>query len=718
METVVWTNVEYKQAALPSLVINEEIARRDSITSSKTHDSGYTSDPDWDSVPPCRILLPPQVPKLQLSSAASDKPPLPCSIGSALPPTFANSPLSEGIHQPTCSKKAGFLSARIHGSAFLRKVVDSQKAVMVSNLVQVTSHPSNRASDPSSPPPSRSFFPSSPDLRVDGYPNKNDTWSCDYPGCTERAVFTRGLDLKKHYDKHNKLPSKGGEDPGNLGWKNPFGSLESDKIEPSNTATLECKPDISRNGDVKLWIDESASDPPPPKERVSSIVSLSSTGSGGDYSITDDSEDEEAIDSRSSLLSKVTRTTIELIMRKIEVNFGYVAYVQSAGGQSSRGQANTGESSRGGRRGSAQHGASGKRKTRSDDDSPPEDPDEDGTNKRRRVSLSATEDSEAGPRFACPFYKHDPNRYRNRRTCPGPGWPTVHRMKEHLYRSHAQPIFCPRCYATFDSDNDYAAHARTTPCQVSVPQPIEGIDRETLKSIRKRSPAMRLEEDKWRDTYHVLFPDVQEADIPSPYYDSDSPSEESRRFRRELLSRIRNELFVTAERETGPVQQDLLRQVAGIIQRCEGDLLRSFHADIGIAQPAVYGNEQPPAAIPDSSSHPIAPIDRSSAQAPSQRIPAPKPPSTSIPSSTPTEQERRSPSLQMSIQHQPTSVPDDNMTHFTQSPTQFFMQPWEDFPFTPSSEWIDWNAVFPPAPELAATEPWEPFPKFSVPVRT
>lgn len=126
------------------------------------------------------------------------------------------------------------------------------------------------------------------------------------------------------------------------------------------------------------------------------------------------------------MLSKATLKTIELIMRKIEVNLAYVAYVQCANGQSAKASA-AGDTVRG-RRGSAQ-GSARKRKARNNDGLLPEDEEEDGVNKRRRVSVTTTEDSENGPRFACPFYKHDPNRYRNRRTCPGPGWPTVHRMK-------------------------------------------------------------------------------------------------------------------------------------------------------------------------------------------------------------------------------------------------------------------------------------------------
>lgn len=63
---------------------------------------------------------------------------------------------------------------------------------------------SSGTSERSPPPLSRSLSPSSPDLRAYGFPNKNGTWSCAYPGCTSRAVFTRGCDLRKHHKRHTK----------------------------------------------------------------------------------------------------------------------------------------------------------------------------------------------------------------------------------------------------------------------------------------------------------------------------------------------------------------------------------------------------------------------------------------------------------------------------------------------------------------------------------
>ena len=69
---------------------------------------------------------------------------------------------------------------------------------------------------------------------------------------------------------------------------------------------------------------------------------------------------------------------------------------------------------------------------------------------RRRVKRGREDDVENGPRaaggektkkkkmnpkeanektFACPFCKHDPAKYKKTKTCCGPGWEDVHRVK-------------------------------------------------------------------------------------------------------------------------------------------------------------------------------------------------------------------------------------------------------------------------------------------------
>jgi hypothetical protein len=274
---------------------------------------------------------------------------------------------------------------------------------------------------------------------------------------------------------------------------------------------------VSEDEDIERWIDDNLPSSKRPRERVTSIVSISSTSSCDMHTNTDTSDDEmERNTPVTQQFPASTHKIIDLILRKVEINLRNAAYKQCTGSKTANNQGRatlvSGQSSR---KTSVSSGT--KRKSRLEGGPPSEDEDDNGSNKRRRGStVTTTDDSDTGAKFACPFYKHDPDRYRSRRTCPGPGWPTVHRMKEHLYRSHAQPIFCPSCYETFHSDREQSGHVRLRQCVESPPQEIEGIDRATISTLKKRSPALRLEEDKWRDVYQVLFPDVSDAEIPSP----------------------------------------------------------------------------------------------------------------------------------------------------------------------------------------------------------
>ncbi|RAH58260.1 hypothetical protein BO85DRAFT_468027 [Aspergillus piperis CBS 112811] len=42
------------------------------------------------------------------------------------------------------------------------------------------------------------------DLNNYGIQNPDGTWRCAYPGCSSHAVFRRGCDLRKHYNRHRK----------------------------------------------------------------------------------------------------------------------------------------------------------------------------------------------------------------------------------------------------------------------------------------------------------------------------------------------------------------------------------------------------------------------------------------------------------------------------------------------------------------------------------
>ncbi|KAK4213923.1 hypothetical protein QBC37DRAFT_422344 [Rhypophila decipiens] len=141
----------------------------------------------------------------------------------------------------------------------------------------------------------------------------------------------------------------------------------------------------------------------------------------------------------------------------------------------------------------------------------------------KKPKLKERDNARSAQRLACPYFKKDPTRYQQWRSCPGPGWGTVHRMREHLYRCHVLPPSCPRCHKTFEDEKSKLEHF-VTPESCSVrdqPCVLEGLDpatHELLKS-RKLLQGQDTEEAKWRAVYIVLFPGTEEKDIPSPYYE-------------------------------------------------------------------------------------------------------------------------------------------------------------------------------------------------------
>jgi len=58
-----------------------------------------------------------------------------------------------------------------------------------------------------------------------------------------------------------------------------------------------------------------------------------------------------------------------------------------------------------------------------------EDGDDEGDGSERKRPRRLEEAEEPPLRLACPYFKKNPRRYRLSRSCPGPGWSTVHRVK-------------------------------------------------------------------------------------------------------------------------------------------------------------------------------------------------------------------------------------------------------------------------------------------------
>lgn len=70
----------------------------------------------------------------------------------------------------------------------------------------------------------------------------------------------------------------------------------------------------------------------------------------------------------------------------------------------------------------------------------PDDDDGGGGRKRRRRAPPALDKVTIGPCFACPFFKRNPEKHRKWRSCAGPGWKTVHRMKYMIQIMTVYPV--------------------------------------------------------------------------------------------------------------------------------------------------------------------------------------------------------------------------------------------------------------------------------------
>ncbi|KAK3380902.1 hypothetical protein B0H63DRAFT_560718 [Podospora didyma] len=117
-------------------------------------------------------------------------------------------------------------------------------------------------------------------------------------------------------------------------------------------------------------------------------------------------------------------------------------------------------------------------------------------------------------RFACPFWKHDSNQWRD---CFGYKLKRIRDVKQHLRRIHGQCCHCARCGQEFISNDQLDLHlVSIQPCDV---RPFR---RKWLSSAQKEELGTRYPnltaEQQWYEVWNVVFPDQPKPD--SPYIDS------------------------------------------------------------------------------------------------------------------------------------------------------------------------------------------------------
>jgi hypothetical protein len=137
-------------------------------------------------------------------------------------------------------------------------------------------------------------------------------------------------------------------------------------------------------------------------------------------------------------------------------------------------------------------------------------------------------------RFACPFYKYDPEVYRD---CRRFGLSRVKDVKQHLMRKHHQP-HCLRCYQIFPSQSLLESHLRShDACERNANPPPDFISSAQWDQLRGYPGRGKPVEQQWVDIWNTLFPAVPP---PSSPYES-NPTEE-------CLSRLRS--FWRKQRDT------------------------------------------------------------------------------------------------------------------------------------------------------------------------
>ncbi|KAK3349258.1 S-adenosyl-L-methionine-dependent methyltransferase [Lasiosphaeria hispida] len=207
--------------------------------------------------------------------------------------------------------------------------------------------------------------------------------------------------------------------------------------------------------------------------------------------------------------------------------------------------------------------------------------------RRKRPRLSSSSSGET-KRLACPYYKRNPRKYGKWTSCPGPGWDEIHRVKAHLYKRHALPLQCPRCWESFRAESWYREHLQQDPpCAVQAMQRnvLDGFTKEQeemLRSRRKTRPDMSSA-DKWKEVYMILFPDDNVDDIPSSYYEAtdngakNSGKEDCNVFlRREMPAAARRELDLMFQDGFRDMELALRPRIEQLMVDLQLRLLRSW----------------------------------------------------------------------------------------------------------------------------------------------
>ncbi|KAK3949719.1 hypothetical protein QBC32DRAFT_219049 [Pseudoneurospora amorphoporcata] len=218
--------------------------------------------------------------------------------------------------------------------------------------------------------------------------------------------------------------------------------------------------------------------------------------------------------------SKAYQQAINVVLQRLwsQYNQTWEALIRSCVGSVGSSSADRMDPYRAGKATSSRRRPGGTLRPPSSRRTPDDDDDEDDDDGSQPSPYASRPGSATSKRFACPFRKHNPEKYNrvDYDICANKDWPTIPRLKEHLYRRHYK-IHCQRCKQTFSDARQLTIHEMAPEaCElldIKPPGDITTSQERQLKS-RKHTHRRQSDEEKWREIYRLLFPnDI----VPSPY---------------------------------------------------------------------------------------------------------------------------------------------------------------------------------------------------------
>ncbi|KAF4955691.1 hypothetical protein FGADI_4384 [Fusarium gaditjirri] len=354
--------------------------------------------------------------------------------------------------------------------------------------------------------------------------------------------------------------------------------------EPAETFTVRCSPNYSQQHTLPIL--------PKLPEDLESSVSSQTPGSDGSSSVIETYIDERKRQVVNSIVSNVTQGLRSM----------FNSYRKNAGGDSSAASGTPDKSQRSSTKGNPSNlikPGNQKRKLTQIDDGETDDENEEGNQESRQAGKKPVRNHNSR-KYACPYFKYNPTKYKEWRVCPGPGWVDIHRVKEHLYRRHMQPKYrCGRCWHPFKDEQCYMDHLRTEEaCPLREMEYVEGLDATQERSLksRKRPDRELSEDDKWRRVFKILFPHVLDDDIPSPFYEYDQACQKGDKHQhsgsdylaecedymlREVPQRLRQALGRELDRDLTIVEESLRRKAGDHVRTLLEEAFRELRHNRG-----------------------------------------------------------------------------------------------------------------------------------------